>query len=126
MPRPSHPLWFDHPNNNWWSYSLCSLIQYPFTSSLWSPDTLLSTLFSNTLNLWGCYSLGVRDKVSHPYKTTGKMMALYILIFMLHNHRGGWEKHTTPMACVQLASHCLFVYMDEDNFVIHVVNLRFK
>jgi polysaccharide pyruvyl transferase WcaK-like protein len=29
------------------------------------PNILLSTLFSNTLNL--CSSLNVRDQVSHPY-----------------------------------------------------------
>jgi hypothetical protein len=28
-----------------------------------------------------CFSLSVRDQVSHPYKTTGKIMGLYILIF---------------------------------------------
>ena len=40
---------------------------------------LLSTLFSNTLNL--CSSISVRDQVSHPYKTTGRIIVLYILIF---------------------------------------------
>jgi phosphate starvation-inducible membrane PsiE len=42
-------------------------------------DILFSILFSNTLNL--CSSLYLRDQVSHPYKTTGKMTVLYILIF---------------------------------------------
>jgi hypothetical protein len=37
------------------------------------PNILLSTLFSNTLGL--CSSLSVRDQVSHPYKTTGKITA---------------------------------------------------
>jgi hypothetical protein len=41
-------------------------------------EIFLSTLFSNTLNL--CASLSARDQVSHPYKTTGKIV-LYILIF---------------------------------------------
>jgi phosphate starvation-inducible membrane PsiE len=45
---------------------------------LLGPNILLSILFSNTLNL--CSSLSVRDQVSHPYKTTGKIMILYILI----------------------------------------------
>jgi hypothetical protein len=39
---------------------------------------LLSTLFSNTLSL--CSSLNIRDQVSHPYRTTGKIRVLYILI----------------------------------------------
>jgi hypothetical protein len=66
IPRPSHPPWFDHPNNIWWSSSLCSLLQDPATSSLISPNILLSTLSQNTFNL--CSSLSVRDQVSHPYK----------------------------------------------------------
>jgi hypothetical protein len=32
----------------------------------------LSTLFSNTLT--SCYSLNVRDRVSHPYKSTGRFI----------------------------------------------------
>jgi polysaccharide pyruvyl transferase WcaK-like protein len=33
---------------------------------------LLNTLFSNTLSL--CSPLNVRDQVSHPYRTTGKII----------------------------------------------------
>jgi hypothetical protein len=39
----------------------------------------LNTLFSNTLSLR--FSLNVSDQVSHPYKTTGKIVVLYVLIF---------------------------------------------
>jgi hypothetical protein len=39
----------------------------------------LSTLFSNTLYL--CSSLSMTDQVSYPYKTTGKIIFSYILIF---------------------------------------------
>jgi hypothetical protein len=41
---------------------------------------LLNTLFSNTLRL--CSSLKARDRVSHPYRTTGKIIVLFILMFM--------------------------------------------
>jgi polysaccharide pyruvyl transferase WcaK-like protein len=41
------------------------------------PNIPLSTLFSNTLSL--CSSLNVRDQVSHQYKTSGRIMVLYIL-----------------------------------------------
>jgi hypothetical protein len=61
------------------SSSLCSFLQTPVTSSLLGPNTLLSTLFPNTLTL--CSSLNVRVQVSHSYKTTGKIIVLYILIF---------------------------------------------
>jgi hypothetical protein len=29
-----------------------------------------------------CYSLGVTDQTSHPYRATGKIKVLYVLIFM--------------------------------------------
>jgi len=58
--------------------SLCSFLHSPVTSSLLDPNTLLNTLFSNTLSLRS--SLNVCDQVSHPYKTTGKIIVLYILI----------------------------------------------
>jgi hypothetical protein len=49
-----------------WSSSLCSFRSHfcPDTSSLLGPNILLSTLFSNTINL--CSFLNVRDKVSYP------------------------------------------------------------
>jgi hypothetical protein len=57
-----------------WSSSLCSFPQPPVTSSLFGPNILLSTLFSNTLSL--CSSLNVRDQVSHPYRTTRKIIVV--------------------------------------------------
>ena len=54
------------------SSSLCNFLHSPVTSSLLGPNILLSTLFSKTLSL--CSSLNVSDQVSHPYKTTGKII----------------------------------------------------
>jgi hypothetical protein len=68
-----------------WSSSLCSFLQPPVTSSFFSPNILLSILFSNTLSL--CYSLNVRDQVSHPHRTTGKVIVLYILNFTFLDSR---------------------------------------
>jgi hypothetical protein len=45
----------------------------PVTSSLLGPNILVSALFLN-LNL--CSSCRVRDEVSHPCKTTGKVVVL--------------------------------------------------
>jgi hypothetical protein len=59
------------------SSSLCRFLQSPVTSYLLSPNILLSTLFSNTLDL--CSSLNVRDQVLHTYKTTGKITVLHIM-----------------------------------------------
>jgi hypothetical protein len=59
-----------------WSYSLCSFLQPPVTSSLLEP---------NTLSL--CSSLNVREQVSHPYRTASKVVILYILIFTFIDSR---------------------------------------
>jgi len=56
---------------------LCSLFHSPDTLSLLVPNIFLNTLFSNTLSV--CSSLKVNDQVSHLYKTTGKVIVLYIL-----------------------------------------------
>ena len=58
--------------------SLCSLLHSPVTSSLLGTNILLSTLFSNTLSSLSSHN--VSDQVSHPYKTTGKIIVLYIYI----------------------------------------------
>jgi len=62
-------------------YSLCSLLHSLVTSSFLGPNILLNTLFSNTLSLPS--SLNVNDKVLHPYKTTGRIIVLYILILKI-------------------------------------------
>jgi hypothetical protein len=63
-------------------FSLCSSLQPVITLSLFGPNILLSTLISNTLSL--CSSLNVRDQVSHPCRTTGKIIVLHIL--RCHNY----------------------------------------
>jgi len=69
MPRLSLPPWLSHHNNILWSVQVMKLLlQPPATSSVLCQNILLSTLFSNTLNLLS--SLSVRDQVSDPYKTT--------------------------------------------------------
>jgi len=61
------------------SSSLCNFLHSLVTSSLLGPNTLLNTLFSNTLSLRS--SLNVSDQVSHPQKTTGKIIVLRISVF---------------------------------------------
>jgi len=61
------------------SSSLGSFLNSPVTLALLGPNILHSTLFSNTLSLRS--SLSVSNQVSHPYKTTGKIIFLYILKF---------------------------------------------
>ena len=61
------------------SSSLCNLLYSPVTSSFLVPNIHLNIMFSNTLSFLP--SRNVNDQVSHPYKTTGKIIVLYILIF---------------------------------------------
>jgi hypothetical protein len=68
-PRPSEPPQLDRSNYTCEEYksrssSLCSFLNAPVTSSLFGPNILLSTLFSNTPS--HCSFFNIRDKVSHP------------------------------------------------------------
>jgi hypothetical protein len=67
------------------SSTLCSFLQPPVTLSLFGPNTLLSTLFSNTLSL--CSYLNAREQESQPHKTIGKIIVFYILFFMIFDSR---------------------------------------
>ena len=61
----------------------CSFLHSPVTLSPLGPN-ILNTLLSNTLSLRS--SLNVSDQVSHPYKKTGKIIVLHILIFKLFGY----------------------------------------
>ena len=84
MRYPSPSSRFSHPNigeqYRSLSSSLCSFLHSPVTSSLLGPNILPNTLFSNTLSLRS--SLNVSDQVSHPYKTTGKI--IFFISLSLH------------------------------------------
>ena len=67
------------------SSSVCSLLHSHFTASLLGPNIVLSTLFSDTPSLHS--PLIVSHQVSHPYKTTGKIIVPYILIFIFLNSK---------------------------------------
>jgi hypothetical protein len=60
---------------------------YPPSCHFISPKSKYSliTLFSKTLNV--CSSLNMKDQVSYPYNTTGKIIVLYLLIFTFKDSR---------------------------------------
>ena len=75
MPHPSHSSRVYHPKILGDQYrslssSLCSFLHSLLTSSLLGPNTLSLLPTPN-----------VSDQLSHPYKTTGKIIVLYLLTF---------------------------------------------
>jgi hypothetical protein len=96
MPRPSHSSRFYHPNNirgaeyRSLNASFCNFLHSPVTSSLLSSNILLNTLFANTFSLRS--SLNVRDQVSHPYNSRGKIIVLCFLIFIYYDSKLEYKK----------------------------------
>jgi len=77
MPNPSHSSPFYHPHDIGKGVKIIQLLimqspPCPVTSSLLGSNILLNIFLS---------SRNVSDQFSHPYKTTGKIIVLYILIF---------------------------------------------
>jgi hypothetical protein len=86
MPRPSYSSRFDHPNDIWRGvhiikFLIMYFLQSPVISSLLGLNILLRTSFSKTLSLRP--SLNVSVQVSHPYKTTSKIMVMHVLITVI-------------------------------------------
>jgi hypothetical protein len=66
-------------------FSLCSFLHPPVSWSLFGPNILFNTLFSNTLGLYS--SLNFRDHIWHTYRTTDKIIVSYSPIFEFFDSR---------------------------------------
>jgi len=96
------------------SSSLCNFLHFFVTWSPLGPNTLLNTLFSNTLSLRS--SLNVSDHVSHPYRTTNrKRLPNLISLLVLALFFQCFTSESTRCASIiksnrrTLLSYCLFV-----------------
>ena len=78
-----------------------NILHSPVTLSPLGPNILLSTLFPN--NLSPRSSLSTSDQVSHPYKTTGKIIVLYVIIFIFSYRKLAGKKDSAPND----SEHCL-------------------
>jgi hypothetical protein len=80
------PIWSPklHLSNNIWPAVKLMFLKIQFCSS--SRYFIPRTLFPNTLCV--CFPINVRDHVSHPHRSTGKMRALFTLIFTNSGSKG--------------------------------------
>jgi hypothetical protein len=82
-------------NNIRWIIQAVKFIIMQFSprsvSFLLGPNILLNTLFSKTLSL--CSSPKVRDQVSHPYSTIGKITLSYIFRFFDMRRKKRFSPH---------------------------------
>jgi hypothetical protein len=84
MPCLSHPPWLDNSNYTWPRVQVIKLITTQFYPPVYDFISLRSKYCPQHPDLrhrQSISSLNVRDKVSHPHKTTGKTVVLYIPIF---------------------------------------------
>jgi hypothetical protein len=109
--RPMHAtcpvhLVLDHPNYIWRKVQVLKLltVQSSSASCHFIPlrsKYLLSILFSNIFTLLP--SLNVGHQVSHPHRTTGKIIVLYLLISTFLDKKTGSElngsKHYQSLIC---------------------------
>jgi len=66
------------------SPSLCSFLHSPVTSSLVGPNKFLTSFLKKPS---AYVPPSMRDQVSHPYKSKGKFVVMYILIFIFLNSK---------------------------------------
>jgi hypothetical protein len=97
MSRPPHSPWLNHPNNIRWRTQVMKFIIMHFSPrSVFLPFRSKYPQHSVLKNLSLCSSHKVRDQVSHPYSTTGRITVLYILIFRIFDMRREDERCFCP------------------------------
>jgi hypothetical protein len=85
MPCQSHTPWLDHSNYTWWRVQVMNLLTMQFYAtsrhfiSLQSKYSPQHPVLKHPQSM---SSLNVTDQVSHPHRTIGKIIVLYILICM--------------------------------------------
>jgi hypothetical protein len=85
VPRLSYYSWFDYTKNIlWWVQVMKFLLMQcsPLSCCLVPLRHKYPSQHPILEHPQSLFSLSVKDQVSHPYKTTGKIILLYTLIFV--------------------------------------------
>jgi hypothetical protein len=77
-----------------WSSSMCNFFQPSVTSYLLHTNILLDTLFPNNISL--SIDLSTRDQASHPYKTIGGIIVLYVILYIFRYKTLNWLAVSIP------------------------------
>ena len=87
MPQIYYLPCYDYVNNTLWRVTVMTLTTessaFLYSYLPVTPNILLATLLSQTLNL--CSSLDIRQQISHPHKMKGTMSLLQMSIFIILN-----------------------------------------
>ena len=96
MPRPSHSSRFAHPHNIWLAAQIIKLFIMLFSQLTYHLDPLGPKYYPQhpiLKNLSLSSFPSVSDQVSHPYKTTGKIIFLYDLIYKFLYSKMLWQHY---------------------------------
>jgi hypothetical protein len=100
MPCPYHSPWFDLPNDVWGWVQIMKLpvVQLSLISRFFIP--VRSAPCSQTpLSL--CSSINMTDRDSHPYKTSGRIMVLYIFNLYVPRQQAGRQKTLNRVVAIR-------------------------
>lgn len=127
---PYHPPWYEEPKDIWQGVQIVTALPIHVKYSpafywflpLWT-NIFLSTLFSNTRGL--CSYLSVRDRVLQPYKTWGKIIHLYVVIFVFW--ASVWQDWYSAKDVCRLSPNLIFsLCLPARNFdlIVSFTNIR--
>jgi hypothetical protein len=116
-PHRYNSSWFDRPNNIWWGLQIIKL-RVMWSSALSGhflalrPIHLPQHSILEHLSLHS--SLNVRDQVSHPYTTTGKITVLCLILVLLSSKLE--DKDSAPIESKHSLSSVCSEFVHEWNF----------